>query len=43
LELFIEDAHEVLAIENGNEEDESYESEEVRRETPLASEKRRRG
>jgi len=42
LEVFIESAHEVLAIENGNEEDENYEGEEVGRETSLASQKGRR-
>lgn len=39
LELLTEDAHEVFAIEDGDEEDESEEGEEVRGESTLGSQK----
>lgn len=43
LELLAEDAHEVLAIENGDEEDEGEEGEEVGREASLVVSEKGRG
>lgn len=42
LKLLAEDADEILAIENRDEEDEDYEGEEVGREASLVPQKRRR-
>ena len=43
MELLAEYAHEVLAIEDGDEEDEDEKGEEVGREASLASQRQKRG